>query len=379
MRSRLKSACCATGWLLVVPTLVGCPGAWIMAQPPDASPSAPDASRPDLSRDNSWPDAADLLDGGRDSADDAGVVDSAGTDAVFADGGASRRVPIIFVHGHGGALEDWHDTIQWLIENDGRWSGFIEAGTASYQNWDVDTVAESSWLFNFTYYNRLPSDVAHTYTAGPGRIGSNGSYLCAEQQRPGYLPANRDAYYGTEVSHEYSRDLADFIDAVVRTTRSPVVDLVAHSMGGLVARSVAQFFAAGRNIRRLLLVSVPNKGYDLVEFGFLEPGSPNWMSYLEFAEVDATASWWDISFNVCGTNLPAAAWPVGLNATDDEAAQRIIYYSMLGDSDQWLSPDTANYSRSAWFVVVPDADHTTVRNAPETRAAIAQNLGTTTP
>ncbi|MBN2359143.1 MAG: alpha/beta hydrolase [Deltaproteobacteria bacterium] len=334
--------------------------------PPDATP--PDVTPPDGARDGGRPDQAVARDSADDGATDAG-------DAGAADARPST-IPIIFVHGHGGALSDWHYTMQWLTENDPRWNSSVEAGTDSYQDWEVGEFAPAQWLFNFTYYNRFPSDESYTYTAGPGRIGSNGDYLCPEHGRPGYLPADRDEYYSDQVRHEYARDLADFIATVVRVTGAPAVDLVTHSMGGLVARSVAQYFEAGQNIRRMLLVAVPNKGFDLVDFAFLDPRAPRWMVNLEFVEIDATASWWDIAFFVCGTEREAAAWPVGLNATDGEAASRITYYSILGSNDLYLNAGTADYDRSEWFIEVQGADHTTIRNTPETRDAIVRYLGT---
>lgn len=288
-----------------------------------------------------------------------------------------NNIPIIFVHGQGGSLRDWQRAMHCLIETDARWDGFVEAGVASHATWADDAFPQSFWLFNFTYYSRMPSDSSDDYTAGPGRIGSDGEYWCEDHEAWGRLPATDERYYDEAFVHEYARDLAEFITSVLAVTGSPQVDIVAHSMGGLVTRAAIQFIDAfqARAVRRVMLVATPNHGLDIAELGFLDPNKPSWMRYGEFAELDAVANFWNFSFHVCDTTLPSGSWTEGLNSSDDEAASYVTYYVISGEDDPHLTYATADYDQADWHVVVPDADHTTIRSAPETCQAIAVHLG----
>jgi pimeloyl-ACP methyl ester carboxylesterase len=339
-----------------------------------------DADADDVDVEDADPDAADDADpddAGPDDADPDERVDAEPDSDGDGDGDvtAPTNVPIIFVHGNAGSLSDWSDTIRWLVEDDERWDGFEEAGIASYQTWVPGSIPESRWLFNFSYYNLLPSDARGAYTAGPGRIGSNDEYACVEHGAPGYLPATDGAYYDESITHEYGRELAAFVAAVVAVTGSDQVDLVGHSMGGLVIRSAIQFGGALGRARRVLLVAVPSYGIDIVDFGFLDPTKPRWMIDGEFAELDATASWWEWGFRVCGGADDEVAWPTGLNTTDDEAAALTTYFTMSGTADLAVGFDTADYEHAEWHVVVPGVDHSGMLDAPETRRVVRDTLG----
>jgi len=307
----------------------------------------------------------------REAPEDAldGPSDSEGEEAV-----PLPRFPIIFVHGHRGGVEDWRDTVDWLVENDARWSGCHEAGTASYQEWEPGSIPPAEWLFNFTYYNRKPEDDKGDFSAGPGKIGSNGDYLCGRLDEPGYLPTDTDAYY-QGVDHEYAGDLGDFVDAVLLATGAEKVDMAAHSMGGLVARSMIQFYGGFAKVRRLMLVSSPIHGIALMDLGFLDPTAPRWMLDHEFAEMDDAVSFWDIGFYTCAIEGPAGPWHAGLNRTDEEAAGAVTYCVVLGGSDPLFSLEDVTYDHAEWEVVVPGEDHNSVRSCPETLQRITEYLG----
>ena len=262
------------------------------------------------------------------------------------------------------------------MENDPRWDGFMEAGTTTAVGWEAGTIPETYWLFNFTYYNLYPSDARGAYTAGPGRIGSNDEYWCERFSHPGFLPASNETYDDDEVVHEYSRDLAALIEAVVAVTGSDSVDLVGHSMGGLVARAAIQFHGSIEHVRRVLLVAVPNHGIDLVDLAVLDPTRPRWMIDREFVELDATVSFWEWGFRDCNSDDEEdISWTMGLNVTDREAASRVTYYAMSAEGDLAVSNESASYVRSEWHVVVPGSGHAEMLDAPQTREAIRDNLG----
>lgn len=57
----------------------------------------------------------------------------------------------------------------------------------------------------------------------------------------------------------YALRLKDLIEIVKQRTNKPKVDIIAHSMGGLVARRYIQIFG-GDDIDKLIMISTPNKG-----------------------------------------------------------------------------------------------------------------------
>jgi pimeloyl-ACP methyl ester carboxylesterase len=363
--------------------------------PPDARPeggrddAAEDVAEAEVPGDGRPEEGSDVVDGaelgeaetsGDGPSDDAfdgpgDADDGAETDADGADAPVVPRYPIIFLHGNAGSLEDWLGAIRWLVENDSRWSGFHEAGTDSYDDWAPLSLPPSYWLFNFTYYNLRPSDERGEYTAGAGRIGSNGAFWCAAHAAAGHLPATGDAYYA-DVTHEYAADLAAFVDAVLRATGAEKVDLVGHSMGGLVARSYLQFHEGYARVRRLLLVSSPVTGVSLTDLAILYPGIPRWMLDHEFTEMDDAVDLWDFGFHDCADpDGPVLPWHEGLNQTDALAAEHVTYYVILGGADEVLSLDDVEYRFAEWQVVVPGANHNSIRTDPETIGRIREYLG----
>lgn len=295
-------------------------------------------------------------------------------DAPDEDSGALPRFPIIFVHGNRGGLEDWRDTVSWLVEEDGRWDGSIEAGTENFRDWRPGSIEPSMWLFSFTYYNEQPGDPRGGFTAGPGTIGSNFRFWCNRYENWGRLPADSASYYNG-VAHEYSADLHDFVDAVIEATGAEKVDMVAHSMGGLVSRSCIQFHEGFLRVRRLMLVSSPMHGVSLVDLSPIDPTMPRWMIDHEMTELDDAISSWDIGFFNCDEEAPVMAWHEGLNRTDGQAAEHVTYYVIIGGDDPVLSIEDVEYRFAEWQVVIPGADHNTVRDSPDLRMLIREHLG----
>jgi len=202
--------------------------------------------------------------------------------------------PIIFVHGIRGKNDGFFELFGHLIDSE-RYEDAFLAGVQDHKKWHEGSVpCKRKWLFAFDYYANYASDTyeetkdeeketffefvdsdgnprreaednnSFRYTAAPGRIGSNGNIQCDENEPGDYL-RNKNELYGyyidnngsVVVERQYARDLADFVDSVKRATGAKTVDIVAHSMGGLITRSYISYFGGRDNVDRALLVASP--------------------------------------------------------------------------------------------------------------------------
>jgi pimeloyl-ACP methyl ester carboxylesterase len=305
--------------------------------------------------------------------------ESDGTNVANADANQTEeRYPIIFVHGHNGDLTSWKPTVEWVVANDAaHYKGWNESGTEDHAAWTPRSIPADRWLFDFTYYNKHATDPLKAYTAGPGRVGSNaaGVHCDPSERHAGYIITDHDPYNGG-VTHEFSADLGAFVSSVLRATGAKKVDLVAHSMGGLISRSYLQFYEGHRNVRRLLTVSTPHHGAGLSDLGNLTGyKAEGWMKDHELAELDDKAQWFNIKFRRCDVPEFEGAWHESLNVSDEDAAAKVTFFTMVGDKDRFVSRESASYDRAKWNLVVPGYDHSGMITAPETRAKILETLG----
>lgn len=60
---------------------------------------------------------------------------------------------------------------------------------------------------------------------------------------------------------KYAKRLAQFIDKVLTATGAQKVDIVAHSMGGLVARAAIKNYGCANKVRKLLMIGTPNRTF----------------------------------------------------------------------------------------------------------------------
>lgn len=80
-------------------------------------------------------------------------------------------------------------------------------------------------------------------------------------------------------NRDHARELAAFLEAVRKTKGSPVVDVVAHSMGGLALRWLMAR-KGGEGIRRVVFLGTPHEGTVTAFLAWgeggreMEPGSP---------------------------------------------------------------------------------------------------------
>lgn len=85
-----------------------------------------------------------------------------------------------------------------------------------------------------------------------------------------YLTDDAEIYSNSWHQNRFGEHLADFIEKVKIATGSTQVDLVCHSMGGVVARVAIEGYNQESNVRKLLTLGTPHnpiEGYKATEFG----------------------------------------------------------------------------------------------------------------
>jgi len=150
-----------------------------------------------------------------------------------------HRYPVVFVHGHSFAAstspEDDLDAFTAMVfelQN----SNYLYAGHA-FPAADLNSIPE--------LFSSVPGGISFTATYYYNSYPEKGSLAFIPQK--------------SENIETYSIRLKEAIDLVKRETGSDKVVLVAHSMGGLVARSYMQIFGDS-DVASLVMIATPNHG-----------------------------------------------------------------------------------------------------------------------
>lgn len=159
------------------------------------------------------------------------------------DEGCGRPLPILFVHGHSMNLRNSPEysleaftTIQQRLQEE---RVAIDAGSITpYDAHNV--IARGAWQ-----RNGFPVSARATYYYDAFLNG--GSYILSAEK--------------SESIDTYAIRLQEIIDVLLERTGSDRVVIVAHSMGGLVARRYLRIFGEGR-VAGLLMVGTPNHGVE---------------------------------------------------------------------------------------------------------------------
>ena len=151
-----------------------------------------------------------------------------------------KTFPVIFLHGHSLVKEnspefslDSFNKLQSKLQED----GYLNAGTISLYSKN-ESLQTGIWGLS-----GKPVSVKVSY------------YYDAFKKGEKYIVVP----IKSENIENYAIRLSDLIDIVKERTGKPKVNIVAHSMGGLVARRYIQIFGED-DIDRLVLIAVPNKG-----------------------------------------------------------------------------------------------------------------------
>lgn len=148
--------------------------------------------------------------------------------------------PIIFLHGHALAKSnspefslDAFNRLQSRLQDD----GYLNAGIVSLYS---QNESEQNGVWGLS---GKPITVKASY------------YFDAFKKEGMYIVVPTKS----ESIDTYALRLRDLVELVKKRTHKPKVNIIAHSMGGLVARRYIQVFGEG-DVYKLILVAVPNKG-----------------------------------------------------------------------------------------------------------------------
>lgn len=115
-------------------------------------------------------------------------------------------------------------------------------------------------------FSQVPVILVHGYYGEPNttwatmkqRLEQDGFTVFAIDLEPTFLPANQHIPI-------YAQTLKTNIDIIKIITNSSKVDLVTHSMGGLVARWYIQQSNYENDVRKLIMLGTPNHGADILK------------------------------------------------------------------------------------------------------------------
>jgi pimeloyl-ACP methyl ester carboxylesterase len=284
--------------------------------------------------------------------------------------------PILFIHGFVGSNDDYFWLLDQLAQSDPRFEGYQLAGREDHASWTAGSIARRSWLFAFDYYIKVRTDARGSYTAGPGRIGSNATHACTDPAGPGFLVAD-SADYDKGTTHDYAADLADLVESVRRATGAELVDVVAHSMGGMILRSYLSYHGGAARVKRVLLLASPVAGVPQAGLYALVPfGHPSWMDKHEISELDGGSLISQVRFTGCGELAPQKAGAWGGKLLDYELANppKVELHVMSGSKDLFISYDVSNHPLAVDHLVV-DADHSGILKHADTLKRVKDLLG----
>jgi len=151
-----------------------------------------------------------------------------------------KTFPIIFLHGHSFAKDnspefslDAFNKLQAKLQED----GYLNAGIISLYSRN-EPLQKGIWGLS-----GKPITVKASY------------YYDAFRKEDKYIVVPTKS----ENIDTYAIRLKDLIDVVKERTNKPKVNIITHSMGGLVARRYAQIFGA-QDVDKMIMIAAPNKG-----------------------------------------------------------------------------------------------------------------------
>lgn len=98
-------------------------------------------------------------------------------------------------------------------------------------------------------------------------------WLARRLRARGHGPIYGMNYFSLQRADRSAKQLARYVDRILERERAEVVDIVAHSLGGIVARYYIERLSGGRKVGRLVTIGTPHKGTRAARTGFLIPSA----------------------------------------------------------------------------------------------------------
>jgi len=156
---------------------------------------------------------------------------------------------------------------------------------------------------------------------------------------------------------DYEKQVAEAVAALARQSGSERVIIVAHSMGGLVARAYLRSHGASR-VARVITLGTPHHGTGLADFGI---GSNS--AQMRRGGDGQPAS----------GKAPRNAWLDTLAATED-ASRRALFTSIFSHHDNLVAPQTSAYFPGAKNLEFGAIGHVTLGRAPPILACVMTEI-----
>ncbi len=145
---------------------------------------------------------------------------------------------------------------------------------------------------------------------------------------------------------EHAEDLKDFIETVLQTTGEQQVDIVAHSLGGIISRYAIQRLGLGRTVRTLVTMATPHQGTYAAQY----------------ANTTLTRSL-----------RPESEVIRDLNG-DDPVGYPMRFFSLCSNRDVYVVPAEGMKHPGAENVFLPDVSHTQYLVSPKVFRVVAACL-----
>lgn len=182
--------------------------------------------------------------------------------------------PVVFVHGFGDEFSCWTTQIDHL-------RSIVFQGDLNMQKCaaqDNLTGLPVHTAFNFDYYR--PSVSVDAFQ-NVGAIGTDGSTVRSTDSGNG---SYGDQY--NSLNYKYSDQLRQLVEHICQATGFDKVDIVAHSMGGLVSRAYIEYQGGVNRVDKLFTLGTPNHGIgDLETFVAKVIVKQDWQRQLEVREM----------------------------------------------------------------------------------------------
>jgi pimeloyl-ACP methyl ester carboxylesterase len=98
-------------------------------------------------------------------------------------------------------------------------------------------------------------------------------FLARRLRAKGHGPIYGMNYFSLHSVARSAKHLGRFVEHVMRCEQADAVDIVAHSLGGIVARYYVERLSGSRKIGRLITIGTPHKGTRIGHAGFAIPSA----------------------------------------------------------------------------------------------------------